>query len=431
MLALLGLTACDSSGTKDSVVVTSSVAGSVNAVVGSGSHAVVLTFNTDDGKSATNLFINLGALPSGWSAPAAHFSCTTVSTGNGCLLVLTYAPPVDAKGTVTLQYSYANNADVIEYGTVRIAYQATAHDNVVGTPSPSGQVSTVVGGSQTVAVTFATDDRNVATNLVLTTDLGSLPSGWSMQSPSFSCSSVSTGDGCRLALKYAPTGSGAGTLTLGYSFTDNAGAAHTGTVAIPFVATTNDNAVATVSPAGTVGAKVGASQAVTVTFTTDDGNIAGGLSISNAVLSTLPSGWSGSNAFNCTTFSTGSGCRLSLLFAPTAASSGTLQLGYTYLDNAGVAKSGTVSIAYAGTVLHAYVADQQLGIVMCSVAANGSLAGCTSTGSGYRDAFSVALYGNYAYVAADVGNNAVDPLSRQSGRDTGRLHISILDLSNG
>ena len=43
--------------------------------------------------------------------------------------------------------------------------------------------------------------------------------------------SVSTGNGCQLALTYTPTSAGTGTLTLSYSFTDNAGAAKTGTVA--------------------------------------------------------------------------------------------------------------------------------------------------------------------------------------------------------
>jgi hypothetical protein len=406
--ALLCLTACDSSGTRDTVVVSSSAVGTIDAVVGGGSHTVQLTFNTDDGKPASKLYVYLGALPSGWSAPSSGFSCATVSTGNGCLLDLTYAPASDDQGAVTLQYGYINNAGVNATGTVQIAYQATAHDNVIGTASPSGQVSAMVGATRAVTITFATDDSNAATNLLMTTDLGALPSGWTVQSPPFSCSSVSTGNGCQLALTYAPTSSGTGTLTLGYSFTDNAGAVKTGTLAIPFASTTNDNAVATVSPGGTVAARAGASQAVTITFTTDDGNIAGELSISNSALGALPSGWSGSNTFSCTTFSTGSSCRLSLMFAPTAAASGTLQLGYTYRDNAGAAKTGTVSISYAASAaLRAYIGDQQLGVVMCAVGANGALGSCTPTGSGFSYPFSVALSGTHAYVT-DVGNNSVN-----------------------
>ena len=175
---------------------------------------------------------------------------------------------------------------------------------------------------------------------------------------------------------------------------------------IPYASTTNDNAVATVSPGGTLAAKVGASQTVTITFTTDDGNIASGLSI--PALSALPSGWSGSSAFSCATFSTGSSCRLSLMFTPTAAVSGTLQLGYTYVDNAGVAKTGSFSISYAvSAALHAYIGDQQLGIVMCSVGANGTLGDCTPTGSGFSGPFSIAISGTHAYVT-DIGTNSID-----------------------
>jgi hypothetical protein len=405
--ALLGLAACNDSGTDNLVTVTSSVPGTLNAVVGSGHHTVALTFNTNDGKAASNLMLELGSLPSGWSAPAASFGCTTVSTGNGCVLELTYAPPSAGSGTLTLQYGYNNDAGAFETGTVQIPYQATANNNVVAAPSPMGQVSATVGGSRPVTVTFDTDDGNPAANLLLTTDLNSLPSGWSAHSTSFSCASVSTGDGCQLALTYTPTATGAGTLTLSYTYLDNAGAAQTGALAIAYVATTNDNAVTAVNPTGTVTGGLTSGVPVTVTFTTDDGNAASALSIASATLSALPSGWSsGSNAFSCATFSTGSSCQLSLTFAPTTVTSGTVQLGYSYLDNAGTPKSGTVSIPYTTTV-HLYVADQQLGIVMCSIAANGSLTGCTSTGSGFSNTFSVAFHGNFGYVA-DVGNNAVD-----------------------
>ena len=404
---LLGLASCNDSGSDDLVTVTSSVPGTVTAAVGSGHQTVALTFNTNDGKTATNLMLELGTLPSGWSAPAAVFGCATVSSGNGCVLELTYAPPSDGNGTLTLQYGYNNDAGAFETGSVHIAYQATAHNNVVTTPSPIGQVSAVIGSSRPVTVTFDTDDGNPAANLVLTTDLTSLPGGWSARSTRFSCSSVSTGDGCQLSLTYAPTGAGGGTLTLNYSYLDNAGAAQTGTVGIAYTATTNNNAVTTVNPTGTVTGGLSASVPVVVTFTTDDGNAATALSISSATLTALPSGWSSSSTgFTCATFGTGSSCELSLTFAPTAVVSGTLQLGYTYLDNAGTPKSGTVSILYA-TSGHLYVGDQQLGIVMCSLGANGSLTSCASTGSGYLYPFSVAFYGAFAYVT-DVGNGAVD-----------------------
>jgi len=43
---------------------------------------------------------------------------------------------------------------------------------------------------------------------------------------------------------------------------------------------------------------------------------------------------------------TGSGCQLSLTYAPVAPGSGTLSLPYAYNDNSGTAKTGSVSIVY-------------------------------------------------------------------------------------
>jgi hypothetical protein len=48
--------------------------------------------------------------------------------------------------------------------------------------------------------------------------------------------------------------------------------------------------------------------------------------------------------------STGTGCQLSLSYAPTAADSGALTLDYTYTNNSGLAKTGTLTIGYSATV---------------------------------------------------------------------------------
>ena len=44
--------------------------------------------------------------------------------------------------------------------------------------------------------------------------------------------------------------------------------------------------------------------------------------------------------------SAGTTCQLPLSYAPTAIGSGTLTFGYSYTNDAGFAKTGTVSIAY-------------------------------------------------------------------------------------
>jgi len=99
----------------------------------------------------------------------------------------------------------------------------------VAAVSPTGQVNALVGsGSQAVSVNFTTDDGDAATNFMLTSDLGALPSGWASSVSGLSCAIVSTGSGCRLALTYAPTAAAGGVLTLNYDFTDDSGLAKSG-----------------------------------------------------------------------------------------------------------------------------------------------------------------------------------------------------------
>jgi hypothetical protein len=87
---------------------------------------------------------------------------------------------------------------------------------------------------------------------------------------------------------------------------------------------------------------------VTVIFTTDDGFQATNLTMD---LSTLPAGWtSPATSFPCATISSGSGCALTLTYAPTGAlATSTLTLPYGYADNAGTMKSGTLNIVYTST----------------------------------------------------------------------------------
>src|SRR5262249_33399113 len=151
-----------------------------------------------------------------------------------------------------------------------------------------------------------TDDGNAATNLSLTTALTSLPAGWSSKSTSFSCAIVSTGNGCQLVLSYLPTSAATGTLALDYSYSDDSGMARTGTWNMPYSTATNGTIVATASPLGQVNAvqKTG-NQAVTVTFTTDDGKAARNLLVLSD-LTKLPAGWTSSSSnFTCGGVSSG------------------------------------------------------------------------------------------------------------------------------
>jgi hypothetical protein len=188
---------------------------SLMSVAVGASQTLSVTFNSSDGLAITGFGISgsLGTLlPAGWSGPAT-FTCPLVSTGSGCVLNLTYAPTATDSGTLTLNYIYVDNAGLskVPGGTISIPYQAIAANNVVATASPSGQVNAAVGaGMQSVSVTFTTDTGNAtldaaASNLSVTTDLTSLPSGWSSAASSFSCALVSSGNGCQLMLSYAPT----------------------------------------------------------------------------------------------------------------------------------------------------------------------------------------------------------------------------------
>jgi hypothetical protein len=339
--------------TNNNVVAAVSPTGEINSGVGAGNQSVSVNFTTDDGNAATNLALttDLAALPAGWSSTAGNFSCAIVSTGNGCQLPLTYAPTAAARGTLTLNYSFTDDSGAARTAALNIPYSSSSHGNVVATASPSGEINAVEPtGAQAVAVTFTTDDGKPATALYLTSDLAALPTGWTSSAQSFACAGVGTGNGCQLHLTYAPAALTRGTLTLTYAYTDAAGTAQAGSLNIAYAATTNDNAVATASPTGQINALVNSgSQAVTVTFTTDDGRPATALQITGG-LSALPAGWSSTAAgFSCGGFSSGNACQLPLTYAPMAPGSGTLALSYTYRNNAGESKLGSLNIAYRAT----------------------------------------------------------------------------------
>src|ERR1700722_6342680 len=338
-------------GTNDSVVATSSIAGTVSVVVGA-SQTVSVTFTSSDGLAISGFAISGTTLPTAWSGQSP-FGCALVSTGSGCVLNLTFAPTTVGSGTLTIDCEFVDNANVARTpgACLTIAYAATPNNNVTATVSPTGQVIAAVGtGNQSVSVNFTTDDGNAATDLTLTTSLTGLPSGWSSTATSLSCAIVSTGSGCQLGLTYAPSAAGSGTLTLDYSYTDESGAARTGSLNIPYSTGSSNNVIATASPADQINAVQNpAGQAVTVTFTTDDGKPATGLHLTLG-LPALPPGWSSSSGtFSCSTVSTGNGCQLHLTYAPTALTSGTLTLTYAYTDDTGAARAGLLNIDYAAT----------------------------------------------------------------------------------
>jgi hypothetical protein len=337
----------------DNVVALVSPAGEIDAKYGSGTAAISVNFITDDGNAATNLSIttNLAALPTGWSSPTPNLACAIVSSGSGCELSLTFSGTTDANGVLTLNFSYTDDSAELKTGSVNIPYRTTTANNVLAKISPAEQVLAVQkSGTQAVLVTFTTDDGQAATQVRITSDLTHLPAGWTSDSQSFACSSVSVGDGCQLRLAFAPATLTSGTLTLTYDYTDAAGTARSGLVNIAYAATTDDTVVGIPTPSGQVVAIVGQGAAmVTVSFATDDGRPATALQLTGN-LDALPAGWSSSTAtFACGGIDVDTICTLPLSYQPAAAASGMLSLGYAYDNNAGDAKTGTVDIAYRGT----------------------------------------------------------------------------------
>jgi hypothetical protein len=252
---------------------------------------------------------------------------------------------------LALTYGYIDNSGAARSGMLNIPYAGASKGSVRAGISPAGQINAVAAtGSQAVAITFTTDDGSAATGLSVSADLTALPSGWNSASKSFSCNTVSTGNGCQLQLNFAPPALGGGSLALRYNYIDSSGAANAGLVNVAYAATSNDTVTGTASPSGEIVATLGSSgQPVAVTFTTDDGRLATAFQVTSA-LGALPAGWSSAaSGLGCATVSTGNACQLGLTFAPGAIDSGTLTINYSYLNNAGEAKSGSAMIPYRTT----------------------------------------------------------------------------------
>jgi hypothetical protein len=332
---------------REAVVASVSPNGEVNAAQMGGHQTVAVTFTAGAGNTATGLRVisDLTKLPAGWSTASTAFGCDSVSTGNGCQLQLTYAPAALGAGTLTVRYAYNDAAGTPNFGLLTIPYAATTNDNVAGTVAPMGQIVAMLGSpAQPVTVAFTTDDGRLSTALQVTSNLAALPDGWTNTAGSFACGVLGNGSTCQLVLSYAPTGVDNGTLTLNYSYVNNAAESKTGTVTIDYRTTTNDNVIATAAPLSVAAVTGSTANPVVVTFATDDGNTASALS---ADLSVLPADWSAaSGTVTCATVSIGAGCQVSLNYAPTAAASGTLSFGYSYVNSAGTAKTGTASIPY-------------------------------------------------------------------------------------
>ncbi|MGE5486172.1 MAG: hypothetical protein ACM3PQ_00050 [Methanosarcina sp.] len=166
-----------------------------------------------------------------------------------------------------------------------------------------------------------------------------------------------------------------------------------------------NNAVATIDPAGTITATVGAAQVAHVTFTSSNDKPLTNLTVTSD-LTSLPAGWNGVGSFSCTTVTTDGACRLDLVYVPdTAPAAGTLTLNYQYTDSAGASRAASVAIAYEATSVpsNAFILNNgDRSVTRCTIGGNGIVSGCASVATGLPDQpTSLAISGTTAYVTSN------------------------------
>ena len=122
--------------------------------------------------------------------------------------------------------------------------------------------------------------------------------------------------------------------------------------------TGTDNQVSATASVGAVSVAVGASQTISITFTSADGLPISGFSVYGS-LGSLPADWSAPSSLTCANVGPGSGCVLTLTFAPTAIETGTLTLECVYVDNAGLPRTPgpCLTLGYASTAANNVVAS--------------------------------------------------------------------------
>jgi hypothetical protein len=249
----------------------------------------------------------------------------------------------------------------------------------------------------------------------------------------------------------------------------------TSTVTVPDVPTSDNHVMAATTPSGELAVPLDQAGSITVTFTTDDGALASDLNVTTD-LTALPAGWSSpSSTLECNSVAMGGACHLSLSYAPTSSGNGTLSIEFSYSDNSGTPKTGSIDIPYVtvgaklyagqhgelqycairgdgalsdckptgsvatatGVALHgdfAYIADNaQHDVAVCHVATDGSLSQCAYTGNGYLyGPYVIATQGNHFYVTSSLGFNYIKHCTIESdGSLTGCFESAYFELVDG
>ena len=127
---------------------------------------------------------------------SGEFSCSTLNTSNSCVLHLIYSPmSLKNSGKLAIKYSYIVDSESSsqfitksltssssQSGSLSLNYAATGSNNVNATITPAAPIQELIGLSQSVAITFSSDNSKNATNLQITSGLNNLSVtnlGWS------------------------------------------------------------------------------------------------------------------------------------------------------------------------------------------------------------------------------------------------------------
>ena len=341
-------------GVHDSIIATPE-SNLVSVQVGK-KRTVAVTFTSSDGSSLKGFGLTNTTLPAGWTGPSP-FGCASVSSGSSCVLNLVYAPLAFETGkSVTLNYVYVDNSGTPVTNamsgaaiSMSFSYQSTTDDNMVSVIAPAGQIiATTNSGSQPFTVSFQTDDGHPASSLVITP--ASLPADLLPPSPA-ACDAVSAGTPCTLTYLYQPLMPESGTVTFNYTYLDNSGTSKSGSFNVGYAATANNHVTSSVVPsANPLVVATNSSQIFTVSFTTDDGFPASNLATVGDLTALLAAnaGWAATaSSFTCATIDGGNGCQMTLTYSPTATNdTGTVQIPFNYINNAGLACTGTLNLNY-------------------------------------------------------------------------------------
>lgn len=401
----------------------------------------ILEFRASEGL-ASGLTLALPPIP-GWQGAGAPLNCASVDTTGTCRLQAIYTPTAPAASSdMRFSYVYTDDAGAAREGAYTLAYRVLPANSVVTSQRPEGVLRGIVGRTAPVTLEFESSDGEPAASLKVTTRLAALPAGWASEQPEFGCSAVGRGQACRLALAYSPVVPvDESALELAYSYVDSSGASRSGTARLDYSAALAGSVYASLDASDPLLVRPGERREITVRFGTTNGVRASALRLSTDPAN--KAGWSVRPDWQGCANVEGSGsCNLTLVFAPSAAlGPDTLSLAYTYTDNLGEARSGSVDIAYSSRLYEAYIADYREdalgGVRLCTISVDGILSNCAAAEVDLpaegRKISHVLASGRQAYVsslaASDRSSVFLCAIAADGGlkdcRETGRIGTGV------